>query len=58
MKGAAGENSVAAIMDDAETLRAWAVLGNFANDKVLEAGDSATELARVEGHEDLAGMGQ
>ena len=58
MKGAGGENTVAAIMADEETLRAWAVMGNFANDKILEAGDSATELARVEGHEDLAGMGQ
>ena len=58
MKGDAGENTVAAIMTDADTLRAWAVMGNFANDKILEAGDSATELARVEGHEDLAGMGQ
>lgn len=58
MKGAGGENAIAAILDDEETLRAWGVLGNFANDKVLEAGDSATELARVEGHEDLIGMGQ
>lgn len=58
LKGDNGENSVAAIMDDEETLRAWAVMGNFANDKILEAGDSATELAKVEGHTDLLGMGQ
>jgi len=58
MKGDAGENTIAAIMTDADTLRAWAVMGNFANDKILEAGDSAAELARIEGQEDLAGMGQ
>ena len=58
MKGAAGQNTIAAIMADADTLRAWAVMGNFANDKILEAGDSTAELARIEGHEDLAGMGQ
>ena len=58
MKGAGGENTIVAILDDEETLRAWGVMGNFANDKIMEAGDSATELARVEGHPDLQGMGQ
>ena len=58
MKGAGGQNTIAAIMTTEDTLRAWAVMGNFANDKVLEAGDTTSELARVEGQEDLQGMGQ
>ena len=58
MKGDGGENTIAAILDDEDTLRAWGVMGNFANDKVLEAGDTTAQLARVEGHEDLPGMGQ
>lgn len=62
MKGEAGDNTIAAIFsadaDGQEALRAWALLGNFANDKVLEAGDSASELAFVEGHPDLKNMGQ
>ncbi len=58
MKGAGGQNTIAAIMTTEDTLRAWAVMGNFANDKVLEAGDTSAELARVEGQEDLQGMGQ
>ncbi len=58
MKGAGGETAIADILDDEETLRAWAVLGNFANNKVLESGDDTTQLAEVEGHPDLQGMGQ
>jgi hypothetical protein len=58
LKGAAGENTVAAILSDAETARVLAMLGGFANDKVIEAGDSATELAYLEGHETQQGMGQ
>lgn len=58
MKGSGGENAITAILDDEETLRAWGVMGNFANDKILEAGDTSAELARVEGHPDLIGMGQ
>jgi len=57
-KGAGGENTIAAIVDDAETLRVLGVLGNFANDKVIEAGDTTAELAAIEGHTDLIGMGQ
>jgi len=40
IKGAAGENSLAAIFADAETLQVLGVLCDFANDKVIEAGDS------------------
>lgn len=58
LKGAGGENSIAAIMADAETARVFAVMCAFANDKSIEAGDSATELALIEGHSDLLGMGQ
>ena len=58
LKGAAGENSIAAIMADAETLRAFNLMCGFANDKSIEAGDTATELALIEGHSDLIGMGE
>ena len=58
MKGASGENTIAAIFTDEANLRVWSSLGNFANDKVLEEGDSTTQLALIEGHPDLVGMGQ
>lgn len=58
LKGAAGENTIASIMDDAETVRVMGMLSAFANDKVIEAGDTTAELAVIEGHTDLIGMGQ
>jgi hypothetical protein len=57
-KGAAGENTIAAIFDNAVALKIVAMLGGFANSKVIEAGDTTTELAFIQGHEDLVGMGQ
>jgi hypothetical protein len=57
LKGAAGENTVAAIVDDAETLRVLGVLGGFANSKLVEAANG-TVLAEIEGHVDLLVMGQ
>jgi hypothetical protein len=58
MKGAAGDNSLAAIFISESLLKAWSILGNFANDKIVEAGDTTAELARVPGHPDMQNMGQ
>lgn len=58
LKGAAGETDLATIMADAETVRVLGMLSAFANDKVIESGDDTTELAVIEGHTDLIGMGQ
>jgi hypothetical protein len=57
IKGAAGENTLAAIMDQKEALELMHELAGYANDVVVEAGDSTAELARVRGHEHLLGMG-
>jgi len=58
LKGDAGENTIAAIFTSALRLKVLAVLGNFANDKIIEAGDTTAELAVLEGHPDLKNLGQ
>jgi hypothetical protein len=58
IKGAAGENTVAAMMDSATNLKVLRLCCSFANNVVLEAGDTATELADLPGSPDLHGMGQ
>lgn len=58
VKGAAGENSIAAIFVNAADLAVLACCARFANDVVVEAGDTTTELARLAGHPDLKMMGQ
>jgi hypothetical protein len=57
IKGAAGENSIAAIVDTAEALELMHEAAGYANDLIIEAGDSSTELARVAGHETVLGLG-
>lgn len=57
IKGGAGENSVAAILDSEENARILRVCSGHANDIILEAGDSSAELARLPGSSDLLGMG-
>ena len=57
MKGAGGENTVAAILDSAENAQILAVCLGPANDVIMEAGDTTAELARLRGHVDLLGMG-
>lgn len=57
IKGAAGENSVAAVMAGADELKVLAFCSHFANDVVVEAGDTTTELARIPGTADLRMMG-
>lgn len=58
IKGAAGENTVAGIFVNAADLAVLACCTRFANDVVVEAGDTTTELARLAGHPDLKMMGQ
>jgi len=58
VKGAAGENTIAGIFANASDLAVLACCVRFANDVVVEAGDTATELARLAGHPDLKMMGQ
>jgi hypothetical protein len=58
IKGAAGENSIAAIFVAASDLAVLACCARFANDVSVEAGDTATELARLAGHPDLKMMGE
>lgn len=58
IKGAAGENAINTIFAAAADLAVLACCTRFANDVVVEAGDTATELARLAGHPDLKMMGQ
>ena len=58
IKGAAGENTIAAIFVAAADLAVLACCARFANDVVVEAGDTTAELARLAGHPDLKMMGQ
>jgi len=57
IKGAAGENSVAAIMDQVESVQVLAECSGFGNDVVVEAGDTTAELVRVRGIAEALGMG-
>ena len=57
IKGDAGETSLALVFDTAEALELMHEVAGYANDVVIESGDSTTELARVRGHEHLLGMG-
>jgi len=58
IKGAAGENTIAAIVDSSDNVKVVSVCTRMANDVIIEAGDTATELSRVPGHPDLLNMGQ
>jgi hypothetical protein len=57
IKGAAGENTIAAIFDDSDSLELLSECSGFANDVEVEAGDSSTELARIRGQADTIGLG-
>jgi hypothetical protein len=57
VKGDTGETTLALIMDEAAALELLHELAGYANDVVVEDGDSTTELARIHGHEHLVGMG-
>ena len=58
LKGAAGENTVAAIIDSELRVQVWTLLSGFANDLIIEAGDTTAQLAYVRPMVDLVGMGQ
>jgi hypothetical protein len=58
LKGAAGENSVATIFVAEADLLVLSQASKFANDIVVEAGDTVTQLARLAGHADLLMMGE
>jgi len=57
VKGDAGENTIAAIFDDADAMELWAELAGYANDLTIEAGDTSTQLARIAGNENAIGLG-
>lgn len=57
VKGAAGQNSIGAIVATADNANALAVCARFANDVSIQAGDTTTELVRLAGHPDLKMMG-
>jgi hypothetical protein len=58
IKGAAGENTIAAIMDQSQSLELMNVMSGFGNDIIVEAGDSLVQLARVAGSSDSIGLGR
>ena len=58
LKGAGGENTIADILTTAARVTAYAEMTGFANDTVIEAGDTVTELVRVGGQSDVLGLGE
>jgi hypothetical protein len=58
IKGAAGKNTLAAILASETDAKILAACSRPANNILVEAGDSATQLAEIPGHPDLLGMGQ
>ena len=58
IKGAAGENSLAAVLDTAAAVNVLAVCARFANNVQVEAGDSAAVLVELAGHADLLMVGE
>lgn len=57
VKGSSGENTIGAIVSAVEALALMQELAGFANDIVVEAGDTTAQLARIAGSADLLGMG-
>ena len=58
IKGAAGQNTVAAIMHNAENLQILKLVGDFGNNVQLEAGDTTTLLAEIKSYVDGVMYGQ
>lgn len=58
IKGAAGQNTIAAIFTSQARLQILKAVGDFGNNVVVEAGDSSSQLAEIKAHSDLLGMGQ
>jgi hypothetical protein len=57
IKGAAAEATIAAIFDTAEALQLLNECASYANDIIVEAGNSTIELVRMRGIADAIGMG-
>lgn len=58
IKGAAGENSIDTIFASLVDVTVLANCAKFANDIIVEAGDTTAELGRIAGHQDLLMMGE
>lgn len=58
IKAAAGDNVIADVFDTAGKVTVLACCARFANDVVIEAGDTTAEITRLAGHPDLKMMGQ
>ena len=58
LQGAAGQDTLGAILVNSDVVRAFGMICGFANDKIVLAGDTSAQLAYVEGHETLFNMGQ
>ena len=58
IKGAAGKNTLAAILASSADAVVLAACARPANNIIIEAGDSVTQLAEIPGHPDMLGMGQ
>jgi len=57
VKGSTGQNTISALISSVEALVLLDELAGFANDILLQAGDSTTQLAYIEGTADWLGMG-
>lgn len=57
IKGEAAAATIAAIFDTVEALVLMNELAGFANDIIVEAGNSTAELAHIRGHESVLGLG-
>lgn len=58
IKGAAGENTIAAIFTTQADLQMLKVVGDIGNNVLIEEGDAATQLAEIRANADLNMMGQ
>lgn len=57
-KGAAGQNTIAAIFTSAARVNAFAVLCGFSNNVIVQKGDDTSTLVEVAGCADVIGVGQ
>ncbi len=57
IKGAAGENSIAAMFTTQDDLNVLRVMSGHANNILVQAGDTTAQLAELPGSVDLLGMG-
>jgi len=58
IKGAAGQNTFAAIFISALRMQIFKIVGDIGNDIIVEAGDTTTELGRIKANVDFVSLGQ